>query len=171
MNLLPYHRETLVSPLSKEALLSKLASVTREPGVANQAAPTGPAPGQQLFNGRIGSEKFRISRSLKKGDTFLPLIVGRVEATPRGSLLFLRYTLFPSATFFMSFWTLVLLAFGLFYFFATQTWSYGLLCLALALLNYGMGVFFFQRQLGFSRHLLQEAITFPKKDSDLEFRV
>ncbi|MDA0315406.1 MAG: hypothetical protein O2829_07045 [Bacteroidetes bacterium] len=164
MNLLPYFQETLVSPLSKEALLSKLAGVTHVQGGEFHADELA----QKVFNGRIGADHFRISRRLKKGDTFLPLIVGSVENTPRGSLLFLRYRLFPSVLFFMSFWSLVLLAFALYYFFVPQSWSYGGLCIFLALFNYGMGVFFFQRQLGICRELVQDAITIFKMDSDLE---
>jgi hypothetical protein len=169
VQLFPYRQETLVSPLSQQALLSRLAQVTREQAASPQAK--GEAlpqrEGQQvLFNGAIGAADFRLSQVLRKGDTFLPLLLGRVEATPRGCLLFIRYRLFPSAVFFLLFWTVVLLSFSMFYFFVAQHYAYGALCLALALGNYVAAVFFFHRQLGRSRQLFQDVINFQERQLD-----
>ena len=169
MQLFPYRQETLVSPLSQQALLSRLAQVTRVQTTSSQvkgeALPQ--REGQQvLFNGAIGAADFRLSQVLRKGDTFLPLLLGRVEATPRGSLLFIRYRLFSSAVFFLVFWTAVLLSFSVFYFFVEQQYLYGGLCLALALGNYAAAVFFFHRQLRRSRQLFQEVINFQERHPD-----
>ena len=85
MNWLPFGRETLVSALSKEELLDRLAAVTR--GTRPEGLPElGP-----LFYGQVGVHGFRISRVIEKGDNFLPLLLGKVEDTPRGSILFVRY--------------------------------------------------------------------------------
>ena len=169
MKLFPYHQETLVSPLSQQALLSQLAQVTRTQEASSQVR------GEELpqlegkhvvFNGAIGVADFRLSQVLRKGDTFLPLLLGRVEATPRGSLLFIRYRLFPSAVFFLVFWTVVLLSFSMFYFFLEKHFAYGALCLALALGNYAAAVFFFHRQLKRSRQLFQNVINFQERQLD-----
>lgn len=169
MQLFPYRQETLVSPLSREALLSRLAEVTRVSSTPRQAK-TDELPllasKQPLFNGAIGTADFRLSQVLRKGDTFLPLLLGKVEATPRGCLLFIRYRLFPSALFFLMFWTTVLLSFSVFYFFVTRHYSYGALCLALAVGNYASAVFFFHRQLGRSRQLFQDVINFQERQLD-----
>lgn len=169
MQLFPYHQETLVSPLSQQALLSLLAQVTRTQ-VAAPHGKGGELPQlegkQKLFNGSIGTADFRLSQVLRKGDTFLPLLLGRVEATPRGCLLFIRYRLFPSAVFFLAFWTVVLLSFSAFYLFVEQQYAYGALCFALALGNYAAAVFFFQRQLGRCRQLFQDVINLQERQLD-----
>ena len=169
MQLFPYHQETLVSPLSQQALLSQLAQVTRTQ-VASSRVRGEELPqlegDEVVFNGAIGVADFRLSQVLRKGDTFLPLLLGRVEATPRGSLLFIRYRLFPSAVFFLVFWTVVLLSFSMFYFFLEQHYAYGALCLALALGNYAAAVFFFHRQLKRSRQLFQNVINFQERQLD-----
>lgn len=169
MQLLPYHQETLVSPLSREALLARLAQVTRTQ-VSPQQGKGEELPqleGKQVvFNGAIGEANFRLSQVLRKGDTFLPLLLGQVEATPRGCLLFIRYRLFPSAVFFLVFWTIVLLSFSTFYFFVEQQYGYGAICLALALGNYAASVFFFQRQLMRCRRLFEDVINLQERQLD-----
>jgi hypothetical protein len=169
VKLFPYHQETLVSPLSQQALLSQLAQVTRTQVASSQARgeELPQLEGKQVvFNGAIGAADFRLSQVLRKGDTFLPLLLGRVEATPRGSLLFIRYRLFPSAVFFLVFWTFLLLSFSIFYFFVEQHYAYGALCLALVLGNYTAAVFFFHRQLKRSRQLFQDVINFQERQLD-----
>ncbi|MFL0682338.1 MAG: hypothetical protein ACJLTB_03745 [Algoriphagus aquaeductus] len=114
MNLIPHHTETLVSPLSKEEVLGHLMRVTREVNFLDSRTYQND---QIKFNGMVGREGFRISRAIKKGETFLPLLIGKLENTPRGSIIFLEYRLFPSALFFLIFWSIVLLAFSAFYLF------------------------------------------------------
>ncbi len=155
MNWLPFGRETLVSPLSKEELLDRLAAVTR--GTRAEGLPE-PRP---LFYGQVEEHGFRISRVIEKGDNFLPLLLGKVEDTPRGSILFLRYQLFSITRFFLWFWTGILLGFSLFFFLGSQQFLQGGVCLSLMGLNYALAVFFFHRQLEFSKKLFQEVINFP----------
>jgi hypothetical protein len=169
VQLFPYRQETLVSPLSHQALLSQLSQVTRTQVASQQGKGEqlpSPKGKQTLFNGNIAAADFRLSQVLSKGNTFLPLLIGRVEATPRGCLLFIRYRLFPTAVFFLVFWTIVLLSFSVFYFFVEQQYLYGGLCLALALGNYAAAVFFFHRQLRRSRQLFQEVINFQERYPD-----
>lgn len=160
MNLIPYHTETLVSALSKEEVLGQLMRVTREVNFLDARTWTDE---KIKFNGMIENEGFRISKSIKKGETFLPLVIGKVEGTPRGSIIFLRYRLFPSALFFLIFWTLVLLGFALYYFFAVNNLINSLFCVLLGLLNYGLGLLFFHRQLKISRQVFHELINYQMK--------
>ena len=155
MNWLPFGRETLVSALSKEELLERLAAVTR--GTRAEGLPE-PRP---LFYGQVEEHGFRISRVIERGDNFLPLLLGKVEDTPRGSILFLRYQLFSITRFFLWFWTGILLGFSLFFFLGSQQFLQGGVCLSLMGLNYALAVFFFHRQLEFSKKLFQEVINFP----------
>jgi hypothetical protein len=155
MNWLPFGRETLVSALSKEELLDRLAAVTR--GTRAEGHPEL----RPLFYGQVEEHGFRISRVIEKGDNFLPLLLGKVEDTPRGSILFLRYQLFSITRFFLWFWTGILLGFSLFFFLGSQQFLQGGVCLSLMGLNYALAVFFFYRQLLPSKKLFQEVINFP----------
>jgi hypothetical protein len=155
MNWLPFGRETLVSALSKEEVLDRLAAVTR--GTGTEGLPEI----RPLFNGRVEEDGFRLSRVIEKGDNFLPLLLGKVEDTPRGSIIFARYQLFSITRFFLWFWTVVLLAFCLFFFLVTNQFLQGGSCLLLVGVNYALAVFFFHRQLVPSKKLFQEVINFP----------
>jgi hypothetical protein len=135
MNWLPFGRETLVSALSKEELLERFAAVTR--GTRAEGLPEL----RPLFYGKVGDHGFLLSRVIEKGDNFLPLIQGKVEATPRGSILYVRYQLFSTTRFFLWFWTGILMA-----------------------VNYALAVFFFHRQLVPSKKLFQEVINFPSSN-------
>jgi hypothetical protein len=158
MNWLPFGRETLVSALSKEELLDRLAAVTR--GTRADGIPEF----RPLFYGQVGNHGFRISRAIEKGDNFLPLLLGKVEGTPRGSILFVRYQLFSTTRFFLWFWTGVLLGFSLFFFLGSQQLLQAGGCLFLMGLNYALAVFFFHRQLVPSKKLFQEVINFPSSN-------
>jgi hypothetical protein len=163
LNLLPYHSETLVSALSKKEILGHLIRVTRE---VNYLDSRTLQDSTIKFNGMIGQEGFRISKVINRGDTFLPLITGEVETTPRGSIIFMRYRLFPGAVFFLIFWSLVLLAFSIFYFVGDKNFTYGFICLGLACLNYLLCVFFFHRQIKAARELFCELLNFEMKGKD-----
>jgi hypothetical protein len=163
LNLLPFHSETLVSPLSKKEVLGHLMRVTREVNFLDSR--TQLVPGIK-FNGMVGQEGFRISKVVNRGETFLPLIKGEVESTPRGSIIFLRFKLFPGAIFFLTFWSIVLLGFSIFYFLVLKNINYGAICLSLCILNYLLGIFFFNRQVRLSREVFHELINFQLKDKD-----
>jgi len=163
LNLLPFHSETLVSALTKEEVLGHLIRVTREVNFLDARTQQDP---KIRFNGMIGREGFRISKAIKRGDSFLPLMTGEVESTPRGCIIFVRYSLFPTTVLFLSFWSVVLLAFAAYYFVGLQNINYGSICIGLAVLNYVLGIFFFQRQVKASRELFHELINFEMKDKD-----
>ena len=164
MNLLPYHTETLVSVLSKKEVLGHLMRVTREVNFLDSR--TQVLPDGIKFNGMIGQEGFRISRVVRRGETFLPLVRGEVEETPRGSIIFLKFQLFPTTVFFLAFWSIILLAFSAFYFFVIQNFNYGLLCLGLGVVNYLLGMFFFHRQVKMTRGVFHDLINFQMKGKD-----
>lgn len=163
MNLIPYHSETIVSSLARQEVLGHLMRVTREVNYLDSRSQQDQAI---QFNGLIGQEKFRISRAIRKGETFLPLIEGKVESTPRGSIIFLSFRLFPVAIFFLVFWSVVLITFSFFYFFALENFQNALICLGLAFVNYALCLFFFHRQVKISREIFHQLINFHLKDKD-----
>lgn len=161
MNLLPYDSETLVNSLSKEEVLSHLNRVTRE---VNFLDPRTQMKGDILFNGLVGQNGFRISKVVDKADTFLPLILGKIETTPRGCILFINYRLFPGALFFIAFWSIILLSFTAFYSFILPNYSYASICLLLGIINYFVAMYFFNRQVKASRAVFHKLINFQMKD-------
>ncbi len=163
VNLLPFHNETLVSALTKEEVLGHLRRVTREVNFLDARTLQ---DSNIRFNGIIGREEFRVSRAIKRGDSFLPLMKGEVESTPRGSIIFVKYSLFPTTILFLSFWSAVLLAFAAYYLVGLQNINYGSICIALAVLNYGLGIYFFQRQVKASRELFLELINLEMKGKE-----
>ena len=160
---MPYYSETLVSALSKKEILGHLIRVTRE---VNYMDSRTMSDSKIKFNGMIGQEGFRISKVITKGDTFLPLIKGEVEPTPRGSIIFMRYRLFPGAIFFLAFWSVILIAFSVFYLAFVGNLTHGLICIGLAISNYVLGMFFFHRQVKASREVFHELINFEMKGKD-----
>ena len=159
-NLLPYHSETLVSALTKEEVLGHLIRVTRNVDFVDARTQLDP---KIRFNGTVSQDGFRISRVIRRGDSFLPLVTGEVESTARGSIIFVRYRLFPTTVFFLAFWTFVLMAFAAYYFFGEQNINYGSVCGGLGVVNYLMALYFFQRQVKASREIFHELINFEMK--------
>lgn len=161
MNLFPYDSETFVSTLSKEEVLGHLNRVTQEVNFLDQRTL---AKGDKVFNGIVGKRGFRISKIVGRADTFLPLILGNVESTARGSIIFINYRLFPGALFFLGFWSIILIAFSAFYLFILPNYGYAMLCISLALINYLTAMFFFNRQVKQSRKVFYQLINFQMKD-------
>lgn len=161
MNLIPVHTETIVSVLSKKEVLGHLMRVTSEVNYLDQRSRGNK---DVKFNGMVGQNGFRVSKVVDKGDTFLPLIIGEVEETPRGSIIFLKFKLFPGATFFLIFWSIVLVAFASFFFFMIHNFNYGVICASLAIANYALAIYFFNRQVKSSRKIFHQLINFQLKD-------
>lgn len=61
-----------------------------------------------LFNGRVSLTGFAISQVVSKPDNFLPLIQGKIEGASTGSLVYLKFRLFPSVKYFLGFWFLLM---------------------------------------------------------------
>lgn len=161
MNFWPIHSETLVSALSKEEVLTQLNRVTGEEDYLDpRSRPVKP----KLFNGIIGRNGFRISRVVKRADTFLPIIQGDIESTPRGSIIFINYKLFPGSLSFLLFWTTILVGFAIYYIFFAQNPLYAGICIGLGIINHLMAMYFFNRQVKYSREVFYSLINFQMKD-------
>ena len=158
---MPYDSETLVSALSKEEVLGHLNRVTRQVNFLDQRTQ---GKADIIFNGLVGQKGFRISKVVERADTFLPLILGKVEATPRGSIIFIDYRLFPGALFFLAFWSIVLIGFTVVYLFLIPNYIYSALCFTSALVNYVIAMYFFNRQVKLSRKVFHQLINFQMKD-------
>ena len=93
IGLLPSISETMVLTLAAEEVAQRLKN-----GVSDQ-----------IFQGAVADTKFRINVRVIRPTQFQPVIKGRVEATSRGSILFLQYSLLPSTQVYLIFWSAVML--------------------------------------------------------------
>jgi hypothetical protein len=56
----------------------------------------------------VNDDRFEMTVRLRRQQLFFPVIRGRVEATSKGSLIFITYSLFPGTRLLMSFWSIIL---------------------------------------------------------------
>ncbi len=117
-----------------------------------------------LFNGQIKTDSFSISEKVTKADSFLPLITGKLEPTPKGAILFLDYRFFPSTVFFLSFWSVITALLTVFFLIVQQNWVYSLISFILGVLNYIFAKNYFQRKVKRSQHILHQMLETQLKD-------
>lgn len=155
MPFFPKHSEVLVSALKKAEVLQKLDLVTRDPNFLDYESRK---ENGFKFNGKIGKDSFRISLVITKADSFLPLIKGKLEDTPTGSILFLEYSLFPGSVFFLGFWSLVTLMLFFFFGFIGEKPGFALISLFLGIGNYAFVSNHFKRKIKTSQEIFYQLL-------------
>lgn len=155
MPFFPKHSEVLVSALKKEEVLERLDVVTRDPNFLDYESRN--ESGYQ-FNGTLGIESFTISLVITKADSFLPLIKGKLEDTPSGSILFLDYTLFPGSVFFLGFWSSVTILLFFFFGFMADKPGFALISLFVGIGNYVFAWKHFMRKIKVSQKIFHELL-------------
>ncbi len=133
MKFFPSENETLIiTPSADQAQMILWKRVKPPPNLSN----TIPISDSEfLFNGVVKDGRFRISLIIKYPDNFLPLILGRIEDAPHGSLILVEYRLFFGTRLFLTFWTLITGLLGFYLVLFESLWSYGFLAWALGGLN------------------------------------
>lgn len=109
MNLFPYQNTISILPFTALDLYNKLSQVTQ-----SMHAPLETIKKECVFLGRVNEEDFIIVKKNKYPEHFLPLIVGKIEATSKGCILLVKYKLFPSALLMLLFFCSLILAIGIF---------------------------------------------------------
>ncbi len=107
-----------------------------------------------LFTGWFGENRFRISMKIIKPNNYVPLVIGKIENTSSGSLLFINYTLFPSTKMFFIFWNLFILLVGIIAGYQYENLAYPAIAFALISLIQWITWSNFKIQLRFTRQLL-----------------
>lgn len=87
---------TFVSALSAHQLATLISNNTRQPDLETDQAVL-------PFNGRMTQTGFRISSTIPAPQNAIPLAVGTIETTSKGSILFIRFQLFPAAKLYLNF--------------------------------------------------------------------
>ena len=102
ISLLPSYRETLVSNRATKDVLQRLAVSTSTKPFLQPDEP------ELVFTGWVLDDRFRISLRTRRANHYLPLVIGRAETTSTGSILLLRYTLFPTIQLLLKLWTVLI---------------------------------------------------------------
>ena len=156
MKWLPHQQETFILPYSAAEAVRRLRPSIRPVEEGMQFS-----PGEEkhfLFNGLIKGNRFRISRRVLRPENFLPLLVGRVESTSVGSLLFVRYRLFFSTALFLGFWSVVCLLLCLFFLVFHQAWLYAAIAFGTGCVQYVVAIKSFSFQVKRSKQLLEKVL-------------
>jgi hypothetical protein len=99
---LPSFHETIVLPRSADAVQDLLMRATSNK-LFRQSDED-----QLFFNGWVQKYRFRFSLRRLRANHYLPLVIGKVEATSSGSILFVDYKLIPTTRVLLVLWTLLL---------------------------------------------------------------
>ena len=161
MNIFPHHSAILVSSFSCEEVVRKIAAVTKRVDYLDYREY---AVKSYQFNGKIDESRFRLSLVIRRADSFLPLIRGKIEPTKTGCILFLKYTLFPSSVFFLAFWSLITLFMAIFFFFYGNQWVYAAACLTAGVGNFAFSWFYFKSKLKQSQSIFHQMLDLQEKN-------
>ena len=162
MPFFPNHTEVFVSAFSKKEVVDRLGKVTKNVNFLDFEARK--AKGHK-FNGTLEEDRFSVSLVIDRGDSFLPLIKGKFENTPKGCILFLKYSLFPSSVFFLAFWSIVTILLTIFFGLVAKNLWYALISFLLGLGNYLFSWAYFKRKIRISQGIFYELLNFSEEDS------
>ncbi len=157
MNLLPYQNAILVLPFPADAIEFKLRQKIKP--LPDEFLPPVLTDKEYLFNGTIADYKFRISKKISHADNFLPLIVGKIESSSKGSILFITYRMFPSTLVFMGFFCLMLLLAALFFLLVEKNWTTSVFLFFILTGIYLISVLDFNQKVKISRTLLEKILS------------
>lgn len=115
MHFIPYQSNTLVSPCTGAEIQARLEHVTqplqdpRSYSMTAELTYLKKRPeNHRLFRGWIKNNRFCLIQNVHHPEHFLPLILGRIETTSQGCILFIRYQI-PRGTLFIAILATVLL--------------------------------------------------------------
>ena len=102
ISLLPAYHETMVLPKPAAEVYQILNSSTSHKTFIQ------PDEKKLFFNGWVREDRFRISLRQRRANHYTPLVIGQIESTTSGSLLFLDYKLFPTTRLLLTLWSILL---------------------------------------------------------------
>ncbi|REE05840.1 hypothetical protein [Marinoscillum furvescens] len=129
MRFAPVMRHTLVSGLSCAEVLYQIEQSTQ---VIDDEYITENA----RFNGRFFNASFRISPKIRTPQNAVPLLVGKVEDTSRGSIIFLTIRLFPAGVLYLKVSTLLCMLVGMIFLLLSPQFSNACIAFGLGIINY-----------------------------------
>jgi hypothetical protein len=143
MLFLPAKDEFLIFPFSKEYARRQLKD---ELALSSSDK-------NKKFVGWIEGENFRICKKLSRPDNFSPVLKGTIDASSKGIIIVIKYRLMFSTKMFLLFWSLLLLFLSLFFILQYNAILYGIIALAMGIINYLIVYINFRKQVKVSHDL------------------
>lgn len=155
ISVLPQSSETLVVAMDGTEVRNRLLKATAPKAATRSEIIRNPAT---VFTGYVMEDRFRLSLKITRPNSFLPLIVGTIDPTSTGCLLFLNYKLFPSTRMYLTFWVLFSVLFGIFLTYHYKNIFTGLLFVFITAAILFISWANFKIQLKFTRQALQKVL-------------
>ena len=112
-----------------------------------------------LFNGSWKNDEFSISLRLKNPGNFIPIVHGTIIPSDSGSLIQMRYDLFPATKKLLFFWMVVPVLITLFFILLYNKWLYGAISMAFAVVNYILSRENFRMEVRKTRRALDKLLS------------
>ncbi len=158
MKLIPRQSETVISTLSPAAINRRLDGLTASPSLRSEQGD------DKVFQGRIRNRTFVLSRKVRHANNFIPLVNGRIEPTSKGSIIFIKYSLFRSSLMFLSFAIGIALIVGVCFILVGLPKLYIITAFSLGLANYLVTFLNFNRQVRLTHESLLDALNIDEAD-------
>jgi hypothetical protein len=153
MTLLPKHTETIISSFAPLRIEQRLLEITASPTLKINKVPR-----NKTFQGKVGDMAFVLSRRISHPNNFVPLVRGLIEPTKKGSIIFLKYTLFGSSLMFLVIAVSIALIVGICFIVVKAPWSYSAIAFAFGIANYVVALLNFRKQVKITRDHLIDAL-------------
>jgi hypothetical protein len=154
MLLWPTQSETIVLPFDAEEVSDRVRLATKETTTAAEQKPDQ----RFLFNGHVENQGFRISRIINAPDNSLPLIIGKIESTRTGCIVFIQYRLFFAARLFLFFWSLIALLLAFIFLVGKNQWVPAVASILAGMINYWVNLTNFERRIKVCKETLLKVI-------------
>ncbi len=152
ITLLPSFRETLVLPRkAKDTSERLLVSTSNKPFLQ-------PDESELLFSGWVNPDRFRIALRLRRQNHFIPLAMGKIDATTSGCLITLHYRLFPVTRLLLQAWSVLLVAGGVIALYPFQNYLASLAAAATLILIHIVARSNFRIQLQLTREAIHRVV-------------
>lgn len=148
VSLFPVDEETLVVTHEWDAIISRIEDEVSKPALI----------GTNPLTGWVKEDEFQLALRIRRVQFFMPLVNGKIDPTSKGSLVFLRYTMFPATRFFLLFWSIVLPLIGLAMSLTSGNWLYFPGFLLMVAFIYAVAWSNFKLHLGTTRRLLYQLL-------------
>lgn len=120
ISLLPSYHETIVIPRSQEEVYELIsAASTNKPFLQLDES-------RLFFNGWVRRNRFRLSLRTQRLTHYSPLMIGKIETTSNGCILFLEYKLFPNIRAIVTLSAILVISVMLFFYYQTRQLAFPL---------------------------------------------
>lgn len=152
--MLPNHYETFVLTQPSLEAIQKIHKVTTTKVLLQNQEGV-----QYRFSGWVQENRFRISLKISKPNNYIPLVVGKIETTSSGCIVFVSYKLFPVTRMFLIFWSLFIALAGILASYQYQSFLYAVSSMLILGIIHWVTWSNFKIQLKLTRQTLLEVLT------------